>query len=97
MIDINKRMEPILYALKDNNDWFYDKPTEKDMLDRTTKLAGMYISLAPKWIALNNAALQMREIIGELTDKNREQQNEIARLKRILEDNDINATKEEVR
>jgi len=92
--DINKRMEPILYALKDNNDWFYDKPTEKDLLERTVKMAGMYMQLAHKWLILNNAAIQMREIIGELTEKNREQQNEIARLKRILEDNDINATKE---
>ena len=97
MIDINKRMESVNYAIKDNNDWFYDKPTEKDMLERTTKMAGMYITLAPKWIALNNAALQMQIIITELKEKFFEQEREIARLKRILEDNDINATKEEVR
>lgn len=94
MIEINKRLESVNYAIKDNNDWFYDKPIEKNFMEETSKYTSLYFKMAHKWMLLNKAALEMQSIINELKTKFFEQEREIERLNRILKDNDINATKE---
>lgn len=94
MIEINKRLESVNYAIKDNNDWFYDKPQEKDFVEATAKYTSLYFRMAHKWMLLNKAALDMQSIINELKAKFFEQEREIARLNRILKENDIIDTKE---
>jgi hypothetical protein len=89
MIDVAKQVEKIDYAIKDNNDWFYDRPNEKETIEATCKYAQAYFKIAPKWLSLNSALMLSRDTITEMLAAMREQDKEIKRLRSILSDNDI--------
>jgi hypothetical protein len=56
-------MESIRSAIKNNNEWFYDKPSKQESMEEIGKYAAAYFKLAPKWIQLNAAVNDAVQII----------------------------------
>jgi len=56
-------------ALKNNNDWFYDKPDTTPSTDETYKFAGKYFTLAAKWTQLNKASIEALKVIIDQKDE----------------------------
>jgi hypothetical protein len=50
-------------ALKNNNEWFYDRPTTDDKLEAMYRLASSYATLCHKWTILNRAATDAFNLI----------------------------------
>ena len=89
MIDVTKEVERLDNAIKDNNDWFYDRPSSKGALENMSNFCQAYFKIVPKWITLNDAAIEARSVIAQLRQTVFTQDKEIKRLHSILSDNDI--------
>lgn len=76
--------------LKQNNDYFWDKPDvdkiQKDFFEYTEK----YVKLAPRWIALNDAFKQALEIIANQQAEIKKLTAEVNSLRTALNESEIN-------
>jgi len=87
--DQTRNIERLDSAIKDNNEWFYDKPSSKSSIEALATYSAAYFKLVPRWIALNEAAIIARDVITQLSSTIHGQQQEIKRLRSILSDNNI--------
>ncbi len=62
----SKKLAEFDSVLKNNNEWFYDKPEHVKIVESTLGYAISYLKIVPKWIMLNQAAMDMRNMITEL-------------------------------
>lgn len=67
-------------ALKNNNEWFYDRPSLDDRLETTYRQASSYSTLCYKWTILNRAAIDAFNLIKTQLDLIRTQQETIFEL-----------------
>jgi len=65
-LDNSKKLAGFDSVLKNNNEWFYDKPEQVKIVESTLGYAISYLKIVPKWIMLNQAAMDMRNLITEL-------------------------------
>ena len=52
-------------ALKNNNEWFYDRPDTQSSVEQTYRFAGKYFELASKWTLLNKASIEALKTIQD--------------------------------
>ena len=65
----SKKLAEFDSVLKNNNEWFYDKPEQVKVVESTLGYAISYLKIVPKWIMLNQAAMEMRNLITDLEQK----------------------------
>jgi hypothetical protein len=65
----SKKLAEFDSVLKNNNEWFYDKPEQVKVVESTLGYAISYLKIVPKWIMLNQAATEMRNLITDLEQK----------------------------
>lgn len=65
----SKKLAEFDSVLKNNNEWFYDKPEQVKVVESTLGYAISYLKIVPKWIILNQAAMEMRNLITDLEQK----------------------------
>lgn len=52
-------------AIKNNNEWFYDRPDTQSSVEQTYRFAGKYFELASKWTLLNKASIEALKTIQD--------------------------------
>jgi hypothetical protein len=65
----SKKLAEFDSVLKNNNEWFYDKPEHVKIVESTLGYAISYLKIVPKWIMLNDTAKEMRNLITDLEQK----------------------------
>lgn len=68
-------------AIKNNNEWFYDRPSLDDRLETMYRLAASYCTLCHKWTILNRSAIEALAIITTQQNTINELEAQIATLK----------------
>jgi uncharacterized small protein (DUF1192 family) len=56
-------------AIKNNNEWFYDRPDTQSSVEQTYRFAGKYFELASKWTLLNKASIEALKTIHDQADE----------------------------
>jgi len=56
-------------AIKNNNEWFYDRPDTQSSVEQTYRFAGKYFELASKWTLLNKASIEALKTIKDQADE----------------------------
>ena len=56
-------------AIKNNNEWFYDRPETQSSVEQTYRFAGKYFELASKWTLLNKASIEALKTIKDQADE----------------------------
>ena len=56
-------------AIKNNNEWFYDRPDTQSSVEQTYRFAGKYFELASKWTLLNKASIEALKTIQDQADE----------------------------
>ena len=56
-------------AIKNNNEWFYDRPDTQSSVEQTYRFAGKYFELASKWTLLNKASIESLKTIKDQADE----------------------------
>ena len=62
-MSITDTIRSIESALKNNGEWFYDRPTTDDKLETMYRQASSYATLCHKWTILNRAATDAFNVI----------------------------------
>lgn len=52
-------------AIKNNNEWFYERPDTQSSFDQTYRFAGKYFELASRWTMLNKASIEALKTIQD--------------------------------
>ena len=68
-------------AIKNNNEWFYDRPSLDDRLETMYRLASSYCTLSHKWTILNRSAIEALAVITTQQQTITELEAQIATLK----------------
>ena len=68
-------------AIKNNNEWFYDRPSLDDRLETMYRLASSYCTLCHKWTILNRSAIEALAVITTQQQTITELEAQIATLK----------------
>jgi hypothetical protein len=56
-------------AIKNNNEWFYDRPDTQSAIEQTYRFAGKYFELSSKWTLLNKASIEALKTIENQRDE----------------------------
>ena len=56
-------------AIKNNNEWFYDRPDTQSSVEQTYRFAGKYFELASKWTLLNKASIEALKTMKDQADE----------------------------
>lgn len=68
-LDNSKKLAEFDNALKHNGEWFYDKPVATKVIEETLAYTVLYMRIVPKWIMLQTAATEMRNMITDLEQR----------------------------